>query len=90
MVASAVRCGGCTPLCTHCAEGAVTPFLCGHCLSVPGTEGADHVNCTKSFRLLGKKCPGYFMCVSNAIPHNTPVENALYYNEAYEQTCLRH
>lgn len=38
---------------------------------------------------IGKNCPGYVMCVSNAIPHNTPVENALYYNEVYEQTCLR-
>ncbi len=38
---------------------------------------------------IGKKCPGYVMCVSNAIPHNTPVENALYYNEVYEDTCRR-
>lgn len=33
---------------------------------------------------LGKPCPGYFMAVGNHIPPNTPVENALYYNEVYE------
>lgn len=36
----------------------------------------------------GKKCPGYFMCVSGHIPPNVPVENAIYYNEVYEE--LRH
>lgn len=34
---------------------------------------------------LGKKCPGYFMGVTNMIPANTPVENAIYYNEVYEE-----
>jgi hypothetical protein len=34
---------------------------------------------------LGKDCPGLFMCVSNMIPANTPVENALYYNEVVEE-----
>jgi len=38
---------------------------------------------------VGKKCPGYFMGVSNMIPANTPVESALYYNEMYEKTCTR-
>ncbi|MCI0511614.1 hypothetical protein L0128_00185 [candidate division KSB1 bacterium] len=38
---------------------------------------------------LGKKCPGYFIGVSNMIPANTPVENALYYNEVYEKLCRR-
>ena len=38
---------------------------------------------------LGKNCPGYFMAVSNMIPANTPVENALYYNEVYEKLCRR-
>jgi uroporphyrinogen-III decarboxylase len=33
----------------------------------------------------GKKCPGYFMCVSGHIPPNVPVENALYYNEVFEE-----
>ncbi len=33
---------------------------------------------------IGKKCPGFFMAVGNHIPANTPVENALYYNEVYE------
>jgi len=38
---------------------------------------------------LGKKCPGYFIGVTNMIPSNTPVENALYYNEFYEKLCWR-
>lgn len=38
---------------------------------------------------LGKGCPGYFMCVSNMIPNNTPVESALYYNEVYEELSRR-
>ncbi|MBN2093713.1 hypothetical protein JW964_29100 [candidate division KSB1 bacterium] len=38
---------------------------------------------------LGKKCPGYFIGVSNMIPSNTPVENALYYNEVYKKLCHR-
>jgi uroporphyrinogen-III decarboxylase len=38
---------------------------------------------------IGKQCPGYFMGVTNMIPHNTPVENALYYNEVYEELSRR-
>ncbi len=38
---------------------------------------------------LGKDCPGYFMCVSNMIPSNTPVESALYYNEIYNKLSRR-
>ena len=38
---------------------------------------------------LGKECPGYFMAVGNHIPPNTPVENALYYNEVYEELSRR-
>jgi len=38
---------------------------------------------------VGKKCPGYFMAISNMIPANTPVEKALYYNECYENLCRR-
>jgi len=37
----------------------------------------------------GKKCPGYFMCVSGHIPANVPVENALYYNEVYNELRRR-
>ncbi|MCL5995424.1 MAG: hypothetical protein M1546_05130, partial [Chloroflexi bacterium] len=33
--------------------------------------------------VLGKPCPGYFLAVGNHIPPNTPVENALYYNQVY-------
>lgn len=38
---------------------------------------------------IGKGCPGYFMAVGNHIPPNTPVENALYYNEVYERLSRR-
>ena len=38
---------------------------------------------------LGRNCPGYFLAVGNHIPPNTPVENALYYNEVYEELCRR-
>ncbi len=33
---------------------------------------------------IGKNCPGFIMAVGNHIPVNTPVENALYYNEVFE------
>ena len=36
-----------------------------------------------------KKCPGWFMGVTNMIPSNTPVESALYYNQVYEELSLR-
>ena len=38
---------------------------------------------------LGRNCPGFFMAVGNHMPPNTPVENALCYNEAYEQLSRR-
>lgn len=38
---------------------------------------------------IGKSCPGFFMAVGNHIPSNTPVENALYYNEVYEELGRR-
>ena len=38
---------------------------------------------------IGKDCPGFFMAVGNHIPSNTPVENAIYYNEVYEKLGRR-
>ena len=38
---------------------------------------------------IGKNCPGYILAVGNHIPPNTPVENALYYNEVYEELSKR-
>lgn len=34
---------------------------------------------------LGRNCPGYFFAVGNHIPHNVPIENALYYLELIEE-----
>lgn len=36
-----------------------------------------------------KNCPGYIMAVGNHIPANTPVENALYYDEIYRKLARR-
>lgn len=38
---------------------------------------------------IGKNCPGYFLAVGNHIPPNTPVENALYYDEMYRKYAKR-
>jgi hypothetical protein len=38
---------------------------------------------------IGKGCPGFFMSVGNHIPSNTPVENAIYYNQVYEELSAR-
>lgn len=38
---------------------------------------------------IGKGCPGFFMAVGNHIPSNTPIENAIYYNDTYEQLSRR-
>jgi len=38
---------------------------------------------------IGKDCPGFFLAVGNHIPPNTPVENAIYYNQVYEELAER-
>jgi len=38
---------------------------------------------------IGKKYPGFFLAVGNHIPANTPVDNALYYDEAYRKMAAR-
>lgn len=38
---------------------------------------------------IGRRCPGFIMAVGNHIPANTPVDNALYYNEAYLELSTR-
>ena len=38
---------------------------------------------------IGKKCPGFIMAVGNHIPANTPVDNALWYNECFEKMLKR-
>lgn len=38
---------------------------------------------------IGKNCPGFFMAVGNHIPSNTPIENAIFYNDVYEELSRR-
>lgn len=38
---------------------------------------------------VGRRCPGFFLGVTNMIPPNTPVESALYYNRVYEALSRR-
>lgn len=38
---------------------------------------------------IGKACPGFIMAVGNHIPANTPIENCLIYEEAYEELSRR-
>ena len=49
----------------------------------------DIYNEVKRCMDIGKNCPGFFMAVGNHIPPNTPVENALWYNECYEKLSKR-
>ena len=49
----------------------------------------DIYNEVKRCMDIGKKHPGFFMAVGNHIPANTPIENALYYNEIYESMSKR-
>lgn len=49
----------------------------------------DIYNEVKRCMDIGKKCPGFFMAVGNHIPSNTPIENALWYNECYEKLSRR-
>ena len=39
--------------------------------------------------IIGKKCPGFFLAVGNHIPANTPVDNALYYDDIYRKMAKR-
>lgn len=38
---------------------------------------------------IGRRCPGFIMAVGNHIPPNTPVDNALYYDDCYRRTAAR-
>lgn len=38
---------------------------------------------------IGRDCPGFIMAVGNHIPSSVPVENALYYNQCYEEMAYR-
>ena len=38
---------------------------------------------------IGRRCPGFVMAVGNHIPPNTPVDNALWYDECYREQSWR-
>ncbi|ONI44240.1 hypothetical protein AN641_05605 [Candidatus Epulonipiscioides gigas] len=38
---------------------------------------------------IGKNCPGFFMADGNHILSNTPIENALFYNEVFNELKRR-
>ncbi len=38
---------------------------------------------------IGRRCPGFIMAVGNHIPSNTPVDNALYYDEFFREMRKR-
>ena len=38
---------------------------------------------------VGRRCPGFVMAVGNHIPPNTPVDNALWYDECYRRLAVR-
>ena len=50
---------------------------------------ADIEEEVKRCMTIGKKCPGFIMAVGNHIPPNTPLDNALWYNEIYEKLSKR-
>jgi hypothetical protein len=47
-----------------------------------GTKGTIRAEVERCMSL-GRNCPGFFLAVGNHIPPNTPIENALYYNQVY-------
>jgi hypothetical protein len=53
-----------------------------------GTKAEIHAEVERCMAI-GKKYPGFFMAVGNHIPANTPVENALYDNQVYEELSCR-
>lgn len=38
---------------------------------------------------IGKDCPGFIMAVGNHIPSNVPIENAIYYNDCFQELAYR-
>ncbi|MBI4975979.1 MAG: hypothetical protein HZC28_00760 [Spirochaetes bacterium] len=53
-----------------------------------GTKDDIH-NEVKRCMDIGKKYPGFIMAVGNHLPSNTPVDNALWYNDCYEKLSRR-
>jgi len=49
----------------------------------------DIFNEVKRCMDIGRHCPGYILTVGNHIPQNTPVQNALWYDEAYRYYSKR-
>lgn len=64
-----------------------THFIIGNAdtrILLSGTKGQIRAEVERCMAA-GKKCPGYFMCVSNHLPPNTPVESCLYYDRVYRE-----
>ncbi len=81
----------CTDMKYMCEKYGKTHIIVGNAdtrILLSGTKD-DIENEVKRCISLGKDCPGYFMAVGNHIPANTPVENALWYNEMYEKYSRR-
>ncbi len=38
---------------------------------------------------IGRDCPGFIMAVGNHIPSNVPIDNAIYYNDVYQELAIR-
>ena len=53
-----------------------------------GTKAAIRAEVERCMSL-GRHCPGFFMAVGNHIPPNTPVDNALYYDQVYRELRQR-
>lgn len=53
-----------------------------------GDRKAIRAEVERCFRI-GRDCPGFIMAVGNHIPPNVPVDNALYYNECYEELAAK-
>ena len=80
-----------TDLNTVCERYGETHVIIGNADCRPLTFGtkADIRAEVERCIAAGKRCPGYFMCVSGHIPANVPVENALYYYDVYQQLSVR-
>jgi hypothetical protein len=80
-----------TDMAYFAAKYGRTHFFIGNAdtrILLSGTKPQIRAEVERCMRI-GKPCPGFILAVGNHIPPNTPVENALYYNEVYESLRRR-